>query len=246
MGLNLIKLVQTGSNLFKLDQIVSNASEKNLARNRDQKWQWVRIELISYILVRMVFKSDFFLPELALSAKICFSARIGFSTRNYFLDRNYFFLPEMYLWQKLLFSRKCFLAKNNFVKFEVAFLPEMAFWLEMAFCQIWLKRLTSIIEWFGSPLMVESFQACYYLKIYLLHWIHPQIFFVIFRPITVIPPPSAVSHIQKPVPPPRLHPDQQQLQQQHQMPTASPRRESLARTRTPSPKPSFFQVCIWI
>ena len=59
------------------------------------------------------------------------------------------------------------------------------------------------------------------------------------RPITVIPPPSAVSQIQKPVPPPRLHPDQQQ-----QLPTASPRRDSIAaRTRTPSPKPSFFQVC---
>ena len=72
-----------------------------------------------------------------------------------------------------------------------------------------------------------------------------KIIFVIFRPITVIPPPSAVSHIQKPVPPPRLHPDQQ-LQQQHQMPTASPRRESLARTRTPSPKPSFFQVFLQI
>ena len=59
------------------------------------------------------------------------------------------------------------------------------------------------------------------------------------RPITVIPPPSAASQIQKPIPPPRLHPDQHQLQQ---MPTASPRREAIARTRTPSPKPSFFQV----
>ena len=66
------------------------------------------------------------------------------------------FLPEMAFCQKLLFSRKGFLAKNNFVKFDVAF------WLEMAFCQIWLKRLTAqSIERFGSPLMDESFQACF-------------------------------------------------------------------------------------
>ena len=92
---------------------------------------------------------------------------------------------------------------------------------------------------------MEKFYENYYIFLFKDRFIalnSPTIFFVIFRPITVIPPPSAVSHIQKPVPPPRLHPDQQQLQQQHQMPTASPRRESLARTRTPSPKPSFFQV----
>ena len=77
------------------------------------------------------------------------------------------FRPEMAFWQKLLFSRKCFLAKNTFAKFEVAFWPEMTFWLEMSFCQIWLKRLTSqSIERFCSPLMSESFQDCFFLLFY--------------------------------------------------------------------------------
>ena len=52
-----------------------------------------------------------------------------------------------------------FSARNVFsAKFEVTF------WLEMAFCQICLKSLTSqSIERFGSPLMAESFQACFQL-----------------------------------------------------------------------------------
>ena len=49
-----------------------------------------------------------------------------------------------------------FLSGDKLVKFEVAF------WLEMTFCQIWLKSLISqSIERFGSPLMAESFQACF-------------------------------------------------------------------------------------
>ena len=151
---NLIKHAQTWSNMFKLDQMVSNASEKNcetlkvawvLARYFDQKclfgqkslfcqiwlfgkklvfgqkWQWVRIELISYILARIVFKSEItFLPEMAFLPKTAFQ-------------------PWLAFWPKILLS--------------------VLNWL---FGQIWLKSLTfQSIERFGSPLMAESFQACF-------------------------------------------------------------------------------------
>ena len=58
-----------------------------------------------------------------------------------------------------------FLAKHTFVKFAVDFRPEMAFFLQMAFFQINLLSSQSI-ESFGSPLMAESFQACFF---FLLH-----------------------------------------------------------------------------
>ena len=128
-----------------------------------QKCQWIRIDLITSILVRMAFKSEMtFWPEMTFLPELAFQPEMLF-----FPER--LFLSEMSFWQKLLFSRKCFLAKNNFVKFEVAFWSEMSFWLEMSFCQIWLKRLTSqSIERFGSPLMAESFQACYFLYFFIV------------------------------------------------------------------------------
>ncbi len=62
------------------------------------------------------------------------------------------------------------------------------------------------------------------------------------RPITVIPPPSSLSQIQKPIPPPRLLPtDQSQQTPVVAATAASPRRDSISRIRTPSPKPTFFQ-----
>ena len=70
-----------------------------------------RIELICYILVRIVFMSEIiFLPELALSAKIAFSAGIGFSARNGLSDKFFFFfasnvfLAEIAVQQKMLLS----------------------------------------------------------------------------------------------------------------------------------------------
>ena len=69
-----------------------------------------RIELICYILVRIVFMSEIiFLPELALSAKIAFSAGIGFSARNGLSDNFFFFasnvfLAEIAVQQKMLLS----------------------------------------------------------------------------------------------------------------------------------------------
>jgi hypothetical protein len=83
-----------------------------------------RIELICYILVRIVFMSEIiFLPELALSAKIAFSAGIGFSARNGLSDKKYFFLPAMSFWQKLLFNRKCFCQVRT--GFLAVFLPNL-------------------------------------------------------------------------------------------------------------------------
>ena len=91
-----------------------------------QKWQWVRIELISYILARIVFKSEItFLPEMAFLPKTAFQPWLAF-------------WPENAFWPKIRLSV-----------------------LNLLFGQIWLKSLTfQSIERFGSPLMAESFQAC--------------------------------------------------------------------------------------
>ena len=174
----LIKLVQTWSNMFKLDQTCSNLIKhvqtwsngfkcireelwdikgcistsqifkaeiafrpempfwpempflSDMAIWQEivfgQKWQWVRIELISYILARIVFKSEItFLPEMAFLPKTAFQPWLAF-------------WPENAFWPKILLS--------------------VLNWL---FGQIWLKSLTfQSIERFGSPLMAESFQAC--------------------------------------------------------------------------------------
>ena len=53
------------------------------------------------------------------------------------------------------FARNGFSAWNAIVKFEVAF------WLEMAFFK-WICLTSQSIERFGSPLMAESFQACFF------------------------------------------------------------------------------------
>ena len=74
-------------------------------------------------------------------------------TWSNFLARNGF-LAVMAFLQKLLFIQ------NTFVTFEVAFWPEMVFWLEMAFFK-WICLTSQSIERFGSPLMAESFQACF-------------------------------------------------------------------------------------
>ena len=55
--------------------------------------------------------------------------------------------------------------------FEVAFWPEIVFWLEKAFFK-WICLTSQSIERFGSPLMAESFQACYVKGCYLC-FIHP-------------------------------------------------------------------------
>ena len=71
------------------------------------------------------------------------------------------FWPETDFWQWWLFCRNCLSSNNTFVKFEVAFWPEMVFWLEMTFFK-WICLTSQSIERFGSPLMAESFQACFH------------------------------------------------------------------------------------
>ena len=51
-------------------------------------------------------------------------------------------------------SAETVLSKNTCVKFEVAF------WLQKAFFK-WICLTSQSIERFGSPLMAESFQACF-------------------------------------------------------------------------------------
>ena len=117
------------------------------------------IILASYILARMAFKLEIgFFARNAFSARIDFLAslaRNSFSARNGFSTRNGFSA----FGQKWQFGRNCVSAKNTFVKFEVAF------WQEMAFFK-WICLTSQSIERFGSPLMAESFQACW-IKIYI-------------------------------------------------------------------------------
>ena len=50
-----------------------------LEKNLGQKWQWIRIELISYFLVRMAFKSEMtFLPEKDFRPESVFRPEMDF------------------------------------------------------------------------------------------------------------------------------------------------------------------------
>ena len=94
------------------------------------------------------------------------------------------FRQKWFFGRKELFWRKDFSAKNTFSKFEMAFWPERLtynlfsqanhlftrefYYNNSSFKWICLTSLR--IERFGSPLMTESFQACWHLK--LKSWIH--------------------------------------------------------------------------
>ena len=84
--------------------------------------QWIRMELISYILARMASKS-----EIPFFARNGFSARIGFLARNGFSARHVFFCQIWLFGSTSCSAETAFWPKILFVKFEVTF------WLEMSF-----------------------------------------------------------------------------------------------------------------
>ena len=103
--------------------------------------QWIRMELISYILARMPSKS-----EIPFFARNGFLARIGFLARNGFSDKNGF-LAVLAVQQKLHFGQKYFcqiwsgfLARNVFIQINLLYFSK--YW------KVWLKAFRLVFKQF--------------------------------------------------------------------------------------------------
>ena len=110
----------------------------------------------------MAFKS-----EMTLFTRIDYLARIGFTARYVFFFARNGFLAEIAVQQKMLYGQK------YFCQIWSGFLARNGFFDLNAFSK-WICLTSQSIERFGSPLMAESFQACFFIYFFKYQIIETQ------------------------------------------------------------------------